>query len=190
MSYFEIFLLAVGLCFDTLAVSFVQGAQNDALSLSQRLRIELTFGITQGLFIFAGWFLGFSFLKYIESIDHWIAFFLLLFIGIRMIIEGLKQKEEVKGFDLTSVKYCILGAVATSIDALAVGVSIAMTQGFGWSKIAVAALIVAAVTSATAALGLKGGDLLSKYFGNKSSVIGGVILISIGIKILVEHLTV
>lgn len=190
MSYFEIILLAIGLCFDTLAVTFVQGAQKDKLSLAERVRIELTFGLVQGLFLLAGWLLGFSFLKYIEKFDHWVAFFLLFFIGGKMIAEALRPGEDNTHFNLASFGSCLLAAVATSIDALAVGVSMAMTVGFGWGKITVAALTVVLVTAGTAFLGLKGGTRVSAFMGKRSSVMGGLILIAIGIKILLEHILV
>ena len=188
MSYIEIFLLAVSLCFDTIAISIVQGSCNRNLTLAQRLYIEFTFGIVQGLFIFIGWLLGTSFLSLISRFDHWVAFILLLAIGGKMVIESFRKGENKEYVNLVSFGPLLLASVATSIDALAVGISMAMLDDFGWVKIGITFAIVTVVTAASSAVGLRGGELASNILGKKSSLIGGLVLIAIGVKILVEHL--
>lgn len=188
MSYIEIILLAISLCFDTLAVSIVQGSCNHNMTRIQRLSIETTFGFIQALFIFFGWLLGSAFLQYISSFDHWVAFSLLLLVGGKMVIEYFKPEEERKCVDLLSLGTRILTGIATSIDALAVGISLAMMADFGWMKIGVTFIIVALVTAIASAIGLGGGKLASRILGRKSSLIGGLVLIAIGVKILLEHL--
>jgi len=190
MSYIEIILLAVSLCFDTLAVSVVQGSCNRNMTRIQRLSIESTFGLVQGLSIVIGWLLGASFLGLIESFDHWVAFILLFLVGGKMIVDFFKSEEERKCLDILAFGPRILAAVATSIDALAVGISMAMIGGFGWAKIAGTFAIVVLVTAAASALGLGGGKVAARFIGKKSSLIGGIVLIAIGFKILVEHISV
>ncbi|MCF0178445.1 MAG: manganese efflux pump [Bacteroidales bacterium] len=187
MSYIEIFLLAIGLCFDTLAVSMVGGACMGKLSWGQHFKISGSFAIVQALFILLGWALGNSFYRYIESFDHWVAFLLLLFIGGKMVLESLKKESDEAPTDLLNTGKLIISAIATSIDALAVGISFAMLD-FSWMKIGWTFIIVAVVTAASSELGLGGGRWLSKFSGKYSNLIGGLILISIGIKILLEHI--
>jgi len=185
MSYFEIFLLAVGLCFDTIAISLVEGSSNSKRTINHDIRIISVFGFVQGLFIFLGWLLGSSFIHYIESFDHWVAFGLLLFIGGKMIIDSLKDGETSASVDLLSPAKLFFAAVATSIDALAVGVSLAALS-FDLNRILISSLIVAVVTSLSSELGLVEGKLLSKIIGSRSALLGGLILIAIGVKILIS----
>ena len=187
MSYLEIILLAFGLCADTLAVSMASGASMNRLTLGCHLKIDTTLGIIQALFIALGWALGAAFLSLIESVDHWIAFGLLLFIGGKMIVEALGSKEGEAGADLMRFPTLVLAGVATSIDALAVGVSIAM-MGMPMFRILMTFVIVFAATVLVAAVGLEVGKALKKMAGNITGVLAGCILIAIGIKILIEHL--
>lgn len=188
MSYFEIVLISIGLCFDTLAVSMAQGCGCNKLNKFQRLYVESTFGFTQGFLLLIGWFLGAAFLKYIEQYDHWVAFGILLVIGGKMIIDYFKPSEDKKPMNLLSFGPLIIAAVATSIDAFTIGISMAMAASFSTLKIILSFLIVETITFIAAAVGLKCGSALSKYLGNKTSLLGGIILISIGVKTLFEHL--
>ncbi|MCF0163666.1 MAG: manganese efflux pump, partial [Bacteroidales bacterium] len=163
MSYIEIFLLAIGLCFDTIAISLVGGAGMCRISAGKYLKIIFSFGLVQGLFTVIGWALGTSFLKYIESFDHWIAFGLLLFIGGKMVIETFGEEKE-ECVDLLSTGKLILASIATSIDALAVGVSFAMLS-FSNTKVLITFFIITFVTAATSALGLSGGKWVGKLVG-------------------------
>lgn len=186
MSLFEIFLLAVGLSFDTLALSIVGGMCTTKISAGQNIRIISTFGLVQAAFLLAGWLLGGSFVRYIEAYDHWVAFVLLFIIGFNMVVESFKPSEE-KNVDLMDTTKLLLASVATSIDAMAVGISMAALQ-FSTHRIILALCTVFIVTAAASELGLKGGSWASRIFGKKSYLVGGLVLIAIGIKILIEHL--
>ncbi|MBR4772570.1 MAG: manganese efflux pump [Bacteroidales bacterium] len=188
MTFIEILLLAIGLSFDTLAFSIVGGMCIKKLSLWQNLRIVATFGLIQALFMMAGWLLGGSFVHYIEAYDHWLAFGLLAFIGGKMVLDSMKPSED-KSVDLMNTTKLILAGVATSIDALAVGISMAALQ-FDVRRIILALVTVFIVTAGASELGLKGGEWASRLIGKKSYLIGGLVLIAIGVKILIEHLAV
>ncbi len=193
MSYLELFLLAVGLCFDTFAVSLMGG-----ICLQRRLKwwevckIIFCFGFFQAGFTFLGWLLGYSVSSYIEKIDHWVAFILLCYIGGKMVWEsfskkGEKDKSSSDNTDLLNIKQLITLSIATSIDALAVGISLAMIDLPG-IKVGIEELMILLVTSIASAIGLFSGKKLGPKFGKHSELVGGIILILIGVKILLEHL--
>ena len=186
MSFIEILLLAIGLSFDTLAFSIVGGMCIKDLKPGQNIRIISTFGLVQAFFLLAGWLLGGSFVRYIEAYDHWLAFGLLVFIGGKMIIDSRSPSDD-KSVDLLNTPSLLLACVATSIDALAVGISMAALQ-FDVRRIVLALVTVFAVTAAASELGLKGGEWAARLIGKKSYLIGGLVLIAIGVKILIEHL--
>lgn len=185
MSYFALLLLAIGLSFDTFAVSVSGGLCLGSNCLRRRRVIMLTFAFFQGGMTILGWLAGKGFHQLITSFDHWIAFGLLLLIGGKMILDCLGNKEE-KSINLHNNKILITAAIATSIDALAVGVSLALVN-LPAAKIIFGSLIIAAVTAAAAGLGLAGGQRAGKRLGKSPEVIGGLILIAIGVKILLEH---
>lgn len=190
MSYLELFLLAVGLCFDTFAVSLTGAiCMNRKLKCPQILKIIFFFALFQAALTLAGYFLGYSVSEYIRKFDHWVAFILLLYIGGKMIWESFSSKEgaDAGKIDLLNTKQLCLLSVATSIDALAVGISLAMVSLSGL-KIGVGTGMIFAVTALASLAGLLGGRRLGGKFGKKSELIGGIILIAIGIKILIEHL--
>jgi len=186
MSYIEIFLLALGLCADTLAVTMAFGAASGRLGLGAHLKIDLTLGFIQAAFTVVGYYLGEAFFNLIAAFDHWVAFGLLLFIGGKMIVEALRPAEEEKA-DLMKFGPLVVAGVATSIDALAVGISLAM-MSLGATKLVVTFAAIFAVTAIVAAIGLAGGRAFEKVLGNKAGIVAGIILIAIGIKILLEHL--
>lgn len=184
MSFVEIVLLAIGLSMDSLAVSATSGAILKRCAFVQMVKIAAVLAFFQAAFTLGGYLLGFGFLRYIEAIDHWIAFGLLFYLGGRMIKESSHEKEEDRKMNPLCWKtLCGLG-VATSIDALAVGVSLAMLQTSLW----VVVLTVAAVTFLFSAFGVCFGSRVGGEFDFKLDLAGGVILIGIGVKILVEHL--
>lgn len=187
MSFFEVFLLAVGLCFDTLAVSMVGGACIGRLTFGKVAKILLFMALFQGGFTFIGWALGASVEPYICRFDHWVAFGLLAFIGGKMIVDGLSSGREEKPVDLLSTGKLILASAATSIDALAVGISLAIV-GTACGRMLYYCAVIALVTALAAAIGLFGGDRIGRRIGRSINLIGGLILIGIGVKILVEHL--
>ena len=186
MSYLEIFLLALGLCADTLAVTMAFGAASGRIGLGGHLKIDLTLGLIQAALTALGWVLGAACLQLIESVDHWIAFGLLLFIGVKMIIEAVRPAEEEKA-DLMHFGPLVVAGIATSIDALAVGISLAM-MALPAVKLGVTFGAIFAVTAIVAAVGLLGGRAFEKVLGRKAGIAAGIILIAIGVKILLEHL--
>lgn len=190
MSYIELFLLAAGLCFDTFAVSLTGGiCTRGSLCVRQILRIIFCFAVFQAGLTFAGWLLGYSVSDYISKVDHWVAFVLLGYIGVKMIIGGCsKKEEEVSGTSLLNTKQLVLLSVATSIDAVAVGISLAMIK-LSFLKIGITTAMVLACTALASLAGLLGGRRLGAGIGKKSEILGGLILIAIGAKILIEHLS-
>ncbi len=187
MSLLEIFLIAVGLCFDTLAISLIGGACMKDVNLAKRIKVIFFFAFFQGGLTFLGWALGSTVNQYIEKYDHWVAFLLLAWIGGNMIVESFKDGETQESVDLLNTGKLVLSSVATSIDAFAVGISFAMIQ-MKTAAILEATLVIALVTAAAAGIGLRGGKKLGEIIGSKCNLIGGLILIGIGIKILIEHL--
>jgi len=187
MSILEIFILSIGLCFDTFAVSLSSGICIPYIGRRDFIKIVFSFAIFQSGFTLLGWIMGNSLLKYIGAFDHWIAFTLLVYIGGKMIYESLIKKSEELCIDLRTTKTLIMVSVATSIDALAVGISLAMIN-LSFAKISAAWLIIALVTALSAIIGIKGGRRIGEKAGKRSEILGGIILIVIGVKILVEHL--
>lgn len=185
----ELFLLAVGLSMDAFAVSVCKGLAMKRATLKAEATCGLWFGGFQALMPTVGFFLGALFADAIEAFDHWVAFALLAIIGINMLKEALEKKDEPgdnpeKDADL-SVKTMFLMAVATSIDALAVGISLAMV---GSVNIWLAAAFIGICTCLLSALGVKIGNVFGSRYEKKAELAGGVILILLGVKILLEHL--
>ena len=183
MSLLELFLVAVGLSMDAFAVSVCKGLAMQKLSLSKAAIIGLWFGGFQAGMPLLGFFLGKQFETYITSIDHWIAFILLSLIGISMIREALSKEEE-KADDSLDVKTMFLLAVATSIDALAVGITFAFLQ----VHIVPAISFIGVTTFLLSVVGVKVGNVFGTKYKSKAEIIGGIILIGMGLKILLEHL--
>ena len=184
MGILELFLLAVGLSMDAFAVSICKGLSCNKLKPSNYVVIGVWFGGFQALMPTIGYFLGSAFKKYINSFDHWIAFGLLVLIGINMIREAFSPEEDASGDSFAFVSMLIL-AVATSIDALAVGVTFALLPDV---NIVAAVSFIGATTFIISAIGLKVGNMFGLRYKNKAVVAGGIILILIGLKILLEHL--
>ncbi|MBN1945403.1 MAG: manganese efflux pump [Bradymonadales bacterium] len=184
MGLVEILLIAVGLAMDAFAVSLGAGSGGYCRTARPAIRIAFHFGLFQALMPIVGWFLGTSILPLIETIDHWVAFGLLVFVGGRMIRSGLSGETEARTVDPTRGLTLVLLCIATSIDALAVGLSLAMVQVKIWYPAAVIGL----VTFGLSLLATRIGDGLSARFGKRIEILGGLILIGIGIRILVSHL--
>lgn len=185
----ELFLLAVGLSMDAFAVSVCKGLAMKKATLKAEATCGLWFGGFQMLMPVTGFFLGSLFAEAIEAFDHWVAFGLLVIIGINMLKEALEKEDESgddpeKDADL-SVRTMFLMAVATSIDALAVGISLAMV---GSVNIWLAAAFIGICTCLLSALGVKIGNVFGSRYEKKAELAGGVILILLGVKILLEHL--
>lgn len=183
MSLFALFTLAVGLSMDAFAVSVCKGLAMKKLSLKNMAIVGLWFGGFQGLMPLAGYFLGSWFADKISVIDHWIAFVLLTLIGVNMIREALSG-EDSEASDSLDIKTMAVLAVATSIDALAVGVTFAFLS----VDIVPAVTFIGVVTFILSAAGVKVGHVFGLKYKSKAEIAGGVILILIGLKILLEHL--
>lgn len=186
MGIIELLLIAVGLSMDAFAVSVCKGLNMTKLRIKNALVIGLFFGGFQALMPLIGWFLGSRFESYIVSIDHWIAFGLLAFIGGQMVWEALKEGEhKQESADELRLKQLFMLAVATSIDALAVGITFALLDGVSiWISILLIGCITFAISVAGVLVGFKFG---SKY-EKGAQIMGGIILVGLGIKILLEHL--
>ena len=182
MSLIELFLIAVGLSMDAFAISICKGLSVEKLRPKHMIITGLWFGGSQIAMPLIGYFLGSGFLNLIESIDHWIAFGLLALIGIEMIRESRKPSEALD--DDFSPKVMFPLAIADSIDALAAGVSFAVLE----VNIIPAVLFIGLTTFSFSAVGVKIGNLFGERYRSVSEVIGGVILIAMGTKILLEHL--
>lgn len=180
----ELLLLAVGLSMDAFAVSICKGLAMKKATVKAELTCGVWFGGFQALMPVLGFFLGTLFAGAIEAFDHWVAFGLLALIGANMLKEAFSKEEETADADL-SLRTMFLMAVATSIDALAVGISLAMAGGV---NIWLAAAFIGVCTCLLSALGVKIGNVFGSRYEKKAQVAGGVILILLGIKILLEHL--
>lgn len=187
MSLAEVLFIAVGLCFDTLAVSLVGGACMGRAGFFRKSVVIASFALFQGGFTLLGWGVGSTFSAYIERYDHWVAFALLAWIGGEMIVKAVRDKESPGDIDLLKPSKLVLSSVATSIDALAVGLSFAMLR-MTPARITLSALLIAAVTALAALLGITLGKRAAGCAGRWTGLAGGVILLAIGIKILAEHL--
>ena len=187
MGFVELFLLGVGLSMDAFAVSVCKGLAMKKATLKSQMTCGLWFGGFQALMPLIGFFLGALFADAIKSFDHWIAFGLLVLIGANMLKEALEQECdccENQDADM-SVKTMFVLAVATSIDALAVGISLAMAGDVNiWAAVA----LIGVTTCVLSALGVKIGNIFGSRYEKKAEFAGGVILILLGVKILLEHM--
>ena len=186
MGFFELLFLAFGLSMDAFAVSICKGLSMKKATIKAGATCGLWFGGFQALMPLIGFFLGTMFAEAIQSFDHWVAFGLLAIIGINMLKEAFCKCEECENQDADlSVKTMFIMAIATSIDAMAVGISLAMA---GNVNIFLAIALIGVVTFLMSALGVKIGNVFGSRFEKKAQLTGGVILILLGLKILLEHL--
>lgn len=185
--FIEFLLIGIGLSMDAFAVSICKGLAMRKVNKKQALVIGLFFGGFQALMPFIGWALGIQFQSHITNIDHWIAFVLLVFIGGKMIVEAVKPEEEeaVEVLDPPlDIKEMFLLAIATSIDALAVGVTFAFLD----YPIVEAISIIGVTTFVISVGGVYVGNFFGSRYKNKAELAGGLILVLLGVKILLEHL--
>ncbi len=186
MGLIELFLLAVGLSMDAFAVSVCKGLSTQKLTWKHYLTIGLWFGGFQALMPTIGYFLGSTFESYITSVDHWAAFVLLAIIGVNMIREGLRKDEPEEDQNASfSFQTMLVLAVATSIDALAVGITFALLPGV---NLPAAVSFIGATTFLLSAIGLKVGNVFGLKYKSRAEIAGGAILVLLGLKILLEHL--
>lgn len=187
MSLIEIVLLAVSLSMDAFAVALCKGLALKKINLKSCLIVGAWFGSFQALMPMTGYFLGSTFADKITSIDHWIAFILLALIGGNMIKESLEKDEE-KVNDSLGFKTMLVMAIATSIDALAVGVSFAFTDFEPDWFVYIAFALIGVITLTLSAIGVKIGNIFGTKYKSKAEFAGGLILILLGLKILLEGL--
>ena len=185
MGIFEIILISIGLAMDAFAVSICKGLSMKKLSYKNSIIIALYFGIFQGIMPIIGYLLGTTFSGFVENTDHWIIFLLLLIIGINMIKESIRSEEE-NTDDSIDIKTMLMLGVATSIDALAVGITFAFFK----TNVLLSALLIGIITFVLSLVGVKIGNKFGDKYKNKAKLFGGAILILIGIKILMEHLSI
>ncbi|SHN59664.1 manganese efflux pump MntP family protein [Desulfovibrio litoralis] len=185
MSIIEIITIAIALALDAFAVAIATGIQLKCVNANQTIRMSLFFGGFQAVMPIIGWFVGVRIHHLIESFDHWIAFSLLTFVGVKMIYEALKKDDETEcTLDNTCGSRLVMLSIATSIDALAVGLSLAVIGVDIWFP----SFIIGVVCLLFTALGLHLGKIIGNFesIGKKAEVVGGLVLIGIGIKIFIE----
>ena len=191
--YITLFLMGVGLAMDAFAVSICKGLSMKKVKWQHATIIGLFFGGFQALMPFVGWLLGSQFEQYITKVDHWIAFGLLGIIGGKMLYEAIKGDEEDeeecsccndKNADKLDLKELFILAIATSIDALAVGITFAFLK----YPVVKAVTVIGVVTFIISMAGVYIGNFFGSRFKKKAEIAGGIILVGIGIKILLEHL--
>lgn len=185
MKFVTILLIAVALAVDAFAVALAAGVTLCNVSSRQTFRLAWHFGFFQCGMSIIGWVAGFTVRSLIENIDHWIAFGLLAFVGVRMIVEAVRGGDEQQKDDPTRGKTLVLLSIATSIDALAVGLSFAVLNISIWFP----ALVIGVVATALTAFGLHLGCLVgsTSRLGARAEIVGGLVLVAIGAKILYEH---
>lgn len=186
MSFFQVVLLGVGLAMDAFAVAVCKGACWTKMNVRQSLLLAVSFGVFQAVMPLIGWVLGTQFQAYIESFDHWVAFFLLAYLGVKMILEVIEKNDAPEVCKILTVKEVLLLSVATSIDALAVGIVLAIEK----SPILMPIAVIGAVTFVISLLGAVAGNRFGARFKDKAQIVGGAVLMLIGLKILFEHLNI
>lgn len=184
MGTIAIVLIAFGLAMDAFAVSITSGLTIKRLKIKNALRIAMFFGLFQAIMPLVGWLAGLSLRGLISGVDHWIAFGLLGMIGCKMIFESTKMESDKKAVDPLNIYVLLMLSIATSIDALAVGLSLSFLR----VSIVTPAIIIGVITFLLSLLGVFVGNRLGHFFENKIEATGGLILIGIGIRILIEHL--
>ena len=184
MSLITIFFVAIGLGVDAFSVAIGIGATNDKKSWTPVLRLAAAFGLFQFTMPIIGWLAGLTVVEIIASFDHWIAFALLALVGGKMIWEGFEKESDEKKADQTVGLPLLMLSIATSIDALAVGFSFSILK----TPILLPAVIIGIVCFLMTITGMIFGKVLAKIFGKKVEIFGGIVLITIGIKILIDHL--
>lgn len=183
MPFTTIFFIALSMAMDAFAVSLASGVK---IGPGPRpiFRIAFHFGLFQALLPIVGWFFGNTIEPYVNNFDHWIAFGLLAFVGARMLRSGLSKEEDESPKDPSRGLTMVLLSIAVSIDALAVGLSLGLLGVTIWTP----ALIIGIVTSALSLLGLRMGNGFGKKYGKPVEILGGLVLIAIGVRIVISHL--
>ena len=184
MGIVELIFTAIGLSMDAFAVSVCNAMMVNNLRLRDAAKFGLFYGFFQALMPLIGWLAGKTFSSYVIAFDHWVAFVLLAFIGGKMILDAVRGEEECSNENPLKFKVLFVLAIATSIDALAVGITFAFMKMAILSSVLLIGAITFAISTAGALIGKKAGSAL----GSRAEIVGGIILILIGAKILIEHL--
>ncbi|MFH2038025.1 MAG: manganese efflux pump MntP family protein [Chloroflexota bacterium] len=184
MNFIEIILIALSMAMDAFAVCLSVGATRRAEGPRATFRLSFHFGLFQFLLPIIGWFAGLTVERYLEAYDHWIVFLLLAFVGGRMIASSFNGKEEIEKNDLSRGWNMVLLSVAVSIDALVIGLSLAIVNVKIWFP----AVVIGLVTGLMSLLGLRLGNRLGRVIGKRMEMIGGVVLILIGIRTVTTHI--
>jgi putative Mn2+ efflux pump MntP len=184
MDLIDIIIIAVGLAMDASAVSLVAAASGFAENARSQFRLAFHFGLFQFLMPIIGWLLGVSLVSYFEAFDHWIAFGLLTIVGGRMLLSGFNPNVESYSKDPSRGFTLIILSLATSIDALAIGLTLAILDVSIWYP----SVIIGIVTALLSIVSIKIGKKIGKLVGKRMEIFGGSVLIIIGIRILVTHL--
>jgi manganese efflux pump family protein len=186
MGLIEILLISFGLAMDAFAVSICAGTNELTRGKGPTFRLSFHFGLFQFMMPVIGWLLGSGIQKYIEAYDHWVVLGLLAFVGTKMIKSGFDKNADMKKGDLSKGMNLIIVSIATSLDALAIGISFAMLN----TGILYPSLIIGIITASLSFVGVRLGNKLGTKFGKRMEILGGIILILIGIRILVEHIAI
>jgi len=186
MNLIELLIISIGLAMDATAIAVCKGLNMKKINCKYGIILAVFFGIFQAGMTAIGWVLGKQFEQYIVIIDHWIAFVLLSIIGIKMILESLKKEKEETEETKIDIKEMLILAIATSIDALAIGITFSFLQ----VNILIATSLIGIVTLVLSFLGVILGYKFGAKHKAKAELIGGIVLILIGIKILIEHLSI
>jgi manganese efflux pump family protein len=184
MDYFAILVIAIGLSFDTFAVSMSYGVIRSGILFRQASWIATVLALFQGGLTIAGYFLGSLISETLKATDYWIALGLLSLLGIKMIYEGIKKSEKESQKNYTSTLVLVTIALGTSIDAFAIGISFALLDVKIWG----AGILIGLVTFLASMVAIRIGKSAGKRLGNKVEIIGGLMLIAIGLKIFLEHI--
>ena len=184
MGFVQIVMIALALAMDAFAVSLAAGSSGQVSTQRAAVRLSFNFGLFQFLMPIIGWFLGIKILPLISSLDHWVAFFLLFIVGFRMIRSGFDKQGRTFSKDPSRGITLVILSIATSIDALAIGLGLAMLG----IKIIYPCLVIGIITAILSFLGIRTGNRLGIKFGKKMEILGGLILMGIGTKILITHL--
>lgn len=184
MTYIEIVMIAIVLAMDAFAVSLAAGTNVKVRGFRPLFRLSFHFGFFQFFMPVLGWFIGYKISAYTSAVDHWIVLVLLSYIGIKMIIAGISEEKKHYATDPSKGMTLFMLSIATSIDAFAVGLSLALLDVSIWYP----AVIIGIITASLSAVGVLSGNSLGIKFGKKMEIIGGIILILLGIKIVIEHL--
>lgn len=182
--YLQIILIALGLAMDSVAVAIANGINSKKIKLFQSLKISFSFGFFQATMPLLGWILGIGLKNIITEVDHWVAFTLLVLIGIKMIHDVNNKKNKEKVIVLVNNKILLMQSIVTSIDAFIIGMSLAFLK----LPVLTSVTIIGIITFLLSFIGVHFGKKLGVILQNKAEIFGGLILIGLGIKILLEHI--